>query len=162
MSHRHHGRAVPAHIGRLGLTTQPADPTSRHRRRLVMMVDGGFLVLAGTTQAIVEVVGHHLGRGPLGRIFDHSPYTIGWVEAHGLAALTRPLFLMVGGRDGQRFWHAFALAVHVLLGAANLVFWTSFVAFNTMPLGMLATAIHLGFIVAQTRSLASIGREDRP
>jgi hypothetical protein len=162
MTHTHLSHAAPAPTGRPRLTRRPAEPSSRRRRRLVMMVDGGFLTLAGTTQAILEVVGHHLGRGPLGRIFEHSPHTIGWVEAHGLAALIGLLFLMVGGRDGQRFWHAFALAVHALLGAANLIFWSSFVAFNTMPLGMLATAIHVAFIVAQTRCLASIGREDRP
>ena len=54
-----------------------------------MMVDGGFLALAGIGLLTLELVGHHLGRGPVfGRVFEHPPHTIGWVEAHGLAVLT--------------------------------------------------------------------------
>ena len=78
--------------------------------RLVMPIDGGFLALVGTAQMTLELVGYHFGVGPFGRVFDHSPYTIGWVEAHGLAALIGVLFLVAGGRDGRPHWHGFALA----------------------------------------------------
>ena len=85
-----------------------------------MLIDGGFLALVGTAQMTLELVGHHLGAGPFGPVFDHSPYTIGWVEAHGLAALIGVLFLVAGGRERRPLWHGFALAVHLLLGGANL------------------------------------------
>ena len=57
--------------------------------RLVMLIDGGFLALVGTAQMTLELVGYHLGVGPFGRVFNHSPYTIGWVEAHGLRCVDR-------------------------------------------------------------------------
>jgi hypothetical protein len=117
--------------------------------RLVMLIDGAFLALVGTAQMTLELVGHHLGAGPFGGVFDHSPYTIGWVEAHGLAALVGVHFLVAGALDRRPHWHGFALAVHLLLGGANLIFWSSFVTFGTVPLGMLATAVHVGFAIAQ-------------
>ena len=100
-----------------------------------MIIDGAFFTIVGTTQMSLELIGHHLGAGPFGRVFEQSPYSIGWVEAHGLAALIGVLFPSAGGRDGRPYWHGFALAVHVLLGAANLVFWTSFVKFDTCGSG---------------------------
>ena len=112
-----------------------------------MLIDGGFLALVGTAQMTLELVGHHLGAGPFGRVFDHSPYTIGWVEAHGLAALDRcAVPRRRRPRSDDRTGTASPLAVHLLLGGANLMFWSSFVTFGTVPLGMLATAVHLGFV----------------
>ncbi len=135
---------------------------NRSSLRLVMLVDGGFLALVGTVQMTLELVGHHVGTGPFGRVFEHSPYTIGWVEAHGLAALVGVLFLVAGGRDAQPHWHGFALAIHLLLGGANLMFWSSFVTFGTVPLGMLATAVHLGFVITQTWCLILSWSRKRP
>ena len=139
------------------MTTQVVDPRiiAAARRRLTMLFDGGFLLLAGVTQVTLELVAHHLGRDPLGDTFVGSPYTIGWVEAHGLAGLIGLGFVIMGGRDGRRFWRGAALA-RVLLGTANVVFWSSFVAFGTRPLGMAATVVHLAFVVAQLACLASL------
>ena len=97
----------------------------------------------------------HTGAGPLGTVFHDSPYTIGWVENHGFALLVGLLFLAVAANDGRRFWHVFAIAVHVLLGAANLAFWSSFVAFGVVPMGIAATAAHVAFVVAQSICLRS-------
>jgi len=144
----------PGHIVH---SSEPSKPfprapaaSSGRMRRLVMIVDGGFFAVVGTAQMSMELLGHHLGAGPFGRVFEQSPYSIGWVEAHGLAALIGVLFLVAGGRDGRRYWHGFALSVHVLLGAANLMFWSSFVTFGTVPVGVLATIAHLGFVIAQS------------
>jgi hypothetical protein len=130
--------------------------------RLVMLVDGGFLACVGLIQMSLELVGHHLGAGPFGRVFDQSPYTIGWVEAHGLAGLVGVLFLVAGGRDRQPHWHGFALAVHLLLGGANLMFWSGFVTFGTEPIGVLATVAHLGFVLAQAWCLIVSWSRKRP
>jgi len=95
-------------------------------RRVLMTVDGVFLAVIGGLQVTFELLSYYAGTGPLGGIFEQSPYTIGWVENHGLAFLIGMLFLLVAARDGRRFWHGFGLAVHVLLGLANIVFWSSF------------------------------------
>ncbi len=124
-------------------------------RRGVLLADGVFLGVTGALQVTFELAGYYTGRGPLGDVFDDSPYTIGWVENHSWALLVGVLFLVVARHDARRFWHGFALAVHVMLAAANLTFWSSFDHFDVVPLGVAATAAHFVFIVAQYRCLTS-------
>jgi hypothetical protein len=76
---------------------------------------------------IFELLSHFFGVGPLGRIFAGSHYTIDFFEAHGLAFLIGVLLIRVAAADTKRFWHGFAACVPVLLGGANLLFWSSFV-----------------------------------
>ena len=135
------------------------DPTGRLRR--VMIADGAFLAIIGGVQVILELLSYNAGAGPYGPIFEASPYTIGWVENHGLAFLIGMLFLIVGVRDGRRFWHGFALAVHVLLAVANVTFWSSFVTFDVVPMGIAATVAHVIFIAAQAICLTGSRRHRR-
>jgi hypothetical protein len=114
-----------------------------------LRVDGAFLALVGGTQMIFELLSHFGGIGPLGRIFAGSQYTIGFFEAHGLALLIGLLLIFVAAPEPKRFWHIFAACVHVLLGGANLLFWSSFVYWGLVPMGAIATALHGLFLVAQ-------------
>ena len=82
-------------------------------------------------------------------IFAGSHFTIGFLEAHGLAFLIGVLLIFVAAADPKRFWHIFAACVHVLLGGANLLFWSSFVYWGLVPMGTIATAFHGLFLVAQ-------------
>jgi len=120
---------------------------SDRARRLLLTADGVFLAVVGGIQMMFELVGHFGAAGPFGDVFDESPFTIGFVEAHGLASLIGVLLLSVARRDLSRFWHVFAAAVHVLLGAANIVFWNSFSAFGMVPMGVAATVVHVLFVV---------------
>jgi hypothetical protein len=130
------------------------DPT-RRGRRIVLLVNGGFLTAIGSVQVSLELVSYRSGAGPYGTDFDASPYTIGWVEAHGLALLIGLLLLVAAG-DGRRFWHVFAAAVHVLLGTANIVFWSSFVHFGVTTMGIAATVAHALFVLAHLSSLVAV------
>src|SRR5215213_5773098 len=121
----------------------------RIARSTLMRANGAFLALVGGTQVIFELLSHFGGVGPLGRIFAGSHYTIGFLEAHGLAFLIGVLLLGVAAADPKRFWHIFAACVHVLLGSANLLFWSSFVYWGLVPMGAIATAFHGLFVVAQ-------------
>ena len=112
---------------------------------------GGMVI--GGIQLMFEFAGHFAGAGPFGDVFDESPYTIGFAEAHGLAFLIGALLLTVARKDLRRFWHAFAAAVHVLLGGANIVFWASFSAFGMVPMGVAATIAHALFVVLQLAAL---------
>jgi hypothetical protein len=124
-------------------------PASAGFSRATLRVDGVFLALVGGAQIIFELLSHFGGIGPLGRIFAGSHYTIGFFEAHGLALLIGLLLIFVAASDPKRFWHGFAACVHVLLGGANLLFWSSFVYWGLVPMGAIATAFHGLFLVAQ-------------
>jgi len=131
-------------------------------RRVLMTTDGLFLALIGGVQVAFELMSYYAGAGPHGTIFDQSPYTIGWVENHGLAFLIGMLFLVVAARDGRLFWHGMGLAVHVLLAVANVAFWSSFVTFDVVPMGIAATVAHIIFIAAHSISLSPSRHHGRP
>jgi hypothetical protein len=129
------------------------DPT-RRARRLLMYLNGGFLAVVGAVQVTFEMLSHYAGAGIYGSNFEGSPFTIGWVENHGFALLVGVLFIAVAAPDGRRFWHVFAMGVHVLLGTANVLFWSSFAAFDVVAMGVLATVAHVLFIAAHVVALA--------
>ena len=118
-------------------------------RSKLMRADGAFLALVGGTQVIFELLSHFFGVGPWGRIFAGSHYTIGFLEAHGLAFLIGLLLIGVAASDQKRYWHGFAACIHLLLGGANLLFWSSFVYWGLVPMGAIATVFHGLFLVAQ-------------
>jgi hypothetical protein len=135
------------------ITTPPQSDTNLgslyKMRSTLMRANGAFLALVGGAQMIFELLSHFFGVGPLGRIFAGSHYTIGWFEAHGLAFLIGLLLIGVAAADPKRFWHGFAACVHVLLGGANLLFWSSFVYWGLVPMGGIATVFHGLFLVVQ-------------
>ena len=118
-------------------------------RSKLMRADGAFLALVGGTQVIFELLSHFFGVGPWGRIFAGSHYTIGFLEAHGLAFLVGLLLIGMAAANPKLFWHGFAACIHLLLGGANLLFWSSFVYWGLVPMGAIATVFHGLFLVAQ-------------
>ena len=116
--------------------------------RKVLQFDGGFLLLAGGAAMIIETVGHFLGIGPLAETRG-SPYTIGGFEAHGLAIIFAILLPPCCHRLPDRFlWHRVGLIVHLLLGCSNLLYWSSFVQLNVIPMGVITTVLHIAFVIA--------------
>ena len=95
-----------------------------------------------------ETIGHFFGVGPLAASRG-SPYTIGGFEAHGLAILIGALLLRAAGRADRTLWHSVGLATHLLLGSANLLFWSSFVQQDLLGVGVVTTALHIVFVGAQ-------------
>jgi hypothetical protein len=61
--------------------------------------------------------------------------------------------------EPERSWHLTAAAVHVLLGAANLVFWQIFIAADMLAVGYITTALHGLFVALQL--LAATAAKDR-
>jgi hypothetical protein len=94
-------------------------------RRRLLLAKGVFLIVVGGVQVVFELLAYYAGAGPYGYLFEDSPYAIGWVEAHGLAFIIGVLLVTVAARDGRRFWHVLAAAVHTLLGTANVCFGTA-------------------------------------
>ena len=64
--------------------------------------------------------------GPVAKIVAAAPYSgLGFIEAHGLAFL---IGIQMWRAKPSRAWHLTAVAIHVLLGTCNLVFWQFFIA----------------------------------
>lgn len=105
---------------------------------------------------LADALGHFLGVGPLAVTLG-SPYTIGSFEAHGLAVVLGALLLRAAGLADRRPWHAAGASIHVLLGGSNLLFWPSFAAMGVVPVGVVTTAFHLAFVVAQAICLWTEG-----
>jgi hypothetical protein len=115
--------------------------------RKILQFDGGFLLLAGGAAMIIETVGHFLGVGPFAQT-KGSPYTIGGFEAHGLAIIFAVLFLRAATCSDRFLWHQVGLVVHLLLGGSNLLYWSSFVQLNVIPMGVITTVLHIVFAIA--------------
>lgn len=129
--------ATPAHV-------EPSLALSAWTLRL----DGAFLALAGLGGMITDTIGHFFGVGPLAATL-HSPHTIGAFEAHGLAVIIGVLLFRRASLVQRRTRHVLGLCVHVLLGTANLVFWSSFVQLNVVMVGVVTTVLHILFVCAQ-------------
>ena len=82
-----------------------------------------------------------------------SPYTIGGFEAHGLAIILGVLLFRAAKLADRSLWHALGLSVHLLLGTANLMFWSSFLELDVLMIGVVTTALHSVFICAHATCL---------
>ncbi len=136
----------------------PPDRLARSRQ-ILLLINGGALAVVGAAQVSLELLSYYAGVGIYGPRFHNSPYVVGWVEAHGLAALIGVSFIAVGAFDGGRRWHVVALCVHLLLGTANLVFWSHFSAFGMVGAGIVATTGHLLLVTAHLIAIASVDRK---
>lgn len=120
--------------------------------RSVLLLNGLFLLVAGGGALIMDLVAYFTGGGPFGPSITQMPgASVGFVEAHGLAAIIGWLLLRAARQTHvEPIWCATALAVHLLLGSTNLVFWQdAFVRFDLVPMGVVTTAGHLLFVLLE-------------
>lgn len=127
-------------------------------RRVLLAVNGTLLALVGGMQMLGDLASYFFGQGPLGDRLAGNAATIGFVEAHGLAAVIGVL-LVLGRRMGGARWHVVAAVTHLLLGGANLLFWSTFVQFRMEPAGIASTIGHGIFFVAQSVAALSVRPE---
>jgi phosphoglycerol transferase MdoB-like AlkP superfamily enzyme len=117
--------------------------------KTILLADASFLLVVGCIQQLFELLSHFFGIGLWAKTFLHSPFTIGFFEAHGLAVLIAIMLYRAAFFAKKGFWHLCAMLVHGLLGGANLLFWTSFIHFNIVPMGIIVTGAHGFFALAQ-------------
>jgi hypothetical protein len=126
--------------------------------RWTLRLDGIFLNIAGGAALLTETIGHFLGVGPMAET-KGSPYTIGGFEAHGLAIIIGVLLIRAATLTNRRLWHTLGLSVHLLLGSANILFWSSFLKQGLLAVGIVTTALHITFVVGQAICLKyTVGR----
>jgi hypothetical protein len=122
-------------------------------RKLLLVADAIFLLVASTGGMIADLAGAFAGAGPQRNVLGAAPHAaIGFVEAHGLAFI---IGVLLWRAEPQRSWHLTAAAVHVLLGASNLVFWQLFIATGMLAMGWVTTVLHWLFVVLQLAAAAS-------
>ena len=110
-------------------------------RRLLLRFNAVFLIVASLGAWLnMDFPGSFGGSGPLGPLIAHEPSLgIGFVEAHGLALI---LGVLLWRAPTDSAWHSTGAAIHLLLGASNVVFWQIFVTTNTLPIGWVSTSLH--------------------
>ncbi|HJQ59247.1 MAG TPA: hypothetical protein VJ890_20240 [Vineibacter sp.] len=124
-------------------------------RRAILRANAVFLLLAAAGGFVSDVRGAFFASGPVSAVLREAPNAaIGFIEAHGLAFI---IGVLLWRAAPQRAWHLTAVAVHVLLGGSNLVFWQLFVATDMLMLGYVTTALHGLFAAAQLGAALTAG-----
>jgi hypothetical protein len=101
------------------------------------------------------LLGVFFARGAFAPVVASAPYAgIGFVEAHGLAFI---IGVLLWRAETARLWHLTAVAVHVLLGTANLVFWQIFVATDMLAAGYITTSLPWLFVALQLAAAHAAG-----
>ena len=112
-------------------------------RKYLLRADGAWLAIIAAPAMVSDLAGAFTGRGPLAAVLTAAPESaIGFVEAHGLALILGVILLRAQPSRGT---HVVAVAVHVLLGSANLAFWQLFVSADQLTMGYLTTGFHWFF-----------------
>ena len=126
-------------------------------RRRILRANALFLILFGGSGFLLDLRAYFLSVGPQSVLIANAPHTaVGFVEAHGLAVI---IGVLLWRAQPSRSWHFTAAAVHVLLGASNLVFWQIFVAGNMLGLGYVSTGFHWLFVVLHLWAAAGAPQE---
>lgn len=130
-------------------------------RTFILRMDAIPLALFGLFGLTMDLLGYFAGIGAWKDAFLNNPLVIGVVEAHGLAIIIAILLLRYGAAHETFMWHGVAVAVHLLLGLCNLLFWQGFINVNMVPLGIVATAYHFLFVIANGVAIFSSGLKSK-
>lgn len=117
----------------------------------LLQINAAFLVFMGGAAATADAIGHFFGKGPLAPLMFHAPLAISSFEAH-LLALLLGIVLWTGAEQAEpRRFHVLAAAIHIVLGGSNLLFFErAFGSLDMRPFGVVITACHFVFVLAQT------------
>lgn len=119
--------------------------------KLLVYANAAFLVVASLGGFVTDVRGSFFGTGPEAVLLNQAPGA-GMMEAHGLAFIIAVTILAVG--YGRR-WHLMLLAIHLLLGTCNLMFWQFFIVSDMLTVGYVTTIAHWLFATAHLVVLAT-------
>jgi hypothetical protein len=121
-----------------------------------------FIGAAGLAGMVFDFRGAFFGLGPQGRVLAQAPdAAIGFVEAHGLAVI---LAVILWRARPSRSLNWVGMAIGLLLGGSNLIFWRLFVNTDALAMGYVTTSLHglfavLHFVLAATSEKAAESAE---
>lgn len=125
--------------------------TSQFGKPLVYL-NAAFLIVASLGGLVTDIRGSFFGTGPEAVLLGQAPGAgIGMIEAHGLAFIIAVSILVVGY---ARRWHFMLIAVHMLLGSANLAFWDFFIISDVLIVGYVTTIAHWLLVFSHVLVLA--------
>ena len=129
-------------------TNETSSPLADRFGRGVLLVNGTVLAAVALGAALSDLAGHFLNLGPMAASLYQNNDAIGFFEAHGLA-LIGGIVLLTNRRSLNANWNWVAASVHLLLGAANLMFWSVFTEAGLVPMGIVTTAMHAVFLTLE-------------
>jgi hypothetical protein len=128
-------------------------------RTLILRADAATLAFFGLFGIVTDLLSYFAAIGVWKGVLFHNPLAVGAVEAHGLAIIIAALLIQRAAANDQGVWHLTAVTTHLLLGICNLVFWQVFIHANVVPLGIVATAYHFVFVIANSAAI-SVARQE--
>ncbi len=129
-------------------TRQAATPRAEAFGRNLLLANGLVLGAVALAQSMFDLAGHFLNLGPTAAALYQNPDSIAYLEAHGLA-LTLAILMLINHKASGPTWNWVAASLHLLLGASNLLFWSSFTTYGLETMGVAATAMHAVFLTLQ-------------
>ena len=120
-----------------------SDRAAAARPRLIL-ADSIFLGAMGLFGLSQDLLSYHVGGGRFGAFLLGDPRALGFVEAHGLAALVAAGALILG-RERPAVWNGLLGSAHAFLGGCNLAFFETFVATGDTGFAALVTGAHFGW-----------------
>lgn len=117
-------------------------------RKLLLRINGIMLMIASVVAFLVlDILGIFFGKGPARFVLEGQEFMgVGAFEAHGLAFI---LAVLLYRAEPKRSWHLVAIAIHSLLGTANILMWGIFIAIHNLPMGYVTTGMHWTFVFLQ-------------
>jgi len=116
-------------------------------RKIILRANAIYLLVASLAGLRMDMRASFFSTGVQAPLIALAPHTgIGFIEAHGLAFIIGMLLLRAAP---LRSWHLAGMAVHVLLGTSNLVFWQIFIAADILAVGYITTSLHWTFAALQ-------------
>ena len=122
-------------------------------RTLILRADAIPLAIFGLFGLVMDLLGYFAGVGAWKDLFLHNPLAVGVVEAHGLAMILALVLIRHATATDTRQWHWAAMALHLLLGVCNLIFWQAFINVDGLLLGIVTTLYHFAFVSANGAAL---------
>ncbi|HEX7844408.1 MAG TPA: hypothetical protein VF476_01335 [Chitinophagaceae bacterium] len=114
-------------------------------QKIILKIDGIFLMLMGTLAGITDLVAYYTGKGPFGSAYYQNDITIGGFEAHCLAVITGYVLFSKSKADKVNFYTKIGLITHLVLGTANLLWFGVFFNTGTVAMGYITTIAHFTF-----------------
>ncbi|MCH5431973.1 hypothetical protein ACO2J1_09595 [Leptospira interrogans] len=129
-------------------------------RKLILRINGVALMVASLGGFIsMDVLGIFFDIGPAASLLKGQEFIgIGGFEAHGLAFI---LGVLLFKAEAKRSWHITAVAIHSLLGIANILMWGIFISVNSLQMGYITTAMHCIFVLLQLVAVFQSSEQDK-
>lgn len=115
-------------------------------KKILLRIDGSFLIIAGLVAAITDFLSYWKGTGPWGELFYQNPHVIGVFEGHCFALLTGCLLWYFSRNKPFGIGNITGIAAHLICGLSNIYWFDVFETVNRQTQGFAVTVVHFIFV----------------